>query len=242
MSGASPTWETKHRHGADVPVHRHTRAYAAFVLDGAYEEFSVDGRFLCEAGALVLHPAFHSHGNSFARSGATVLNLELEPGSCGALPYKVVRPTCFEELIGRIRHRPRAAALAVLEEARLPPLQPGSTPGWMGEMAALLRQDAWLGIRTEIAALSARLEISPQHASRAFREHYGVSPARYRTELRLRRGGELLSGGSSPSWAALEAGFADQSHFTRRMRGAYDCTPARYGAANSVQDRGGRSG
>lgn len=61
----------------------------------------------------------------------------------------------------------------------------------------------------------------------------------------LRRSGQvdlakrLLAAGQTPSRAALEAGFHDQPHLTRRMRSYAMCTPGRFGTGGTdVQDDG----
>ncbi|HEX8271476.1 MAG TPA: AraC family transcriptional regulator [Longimicrobiaceae bacterium] len=61
---------------------------------------------------------------------------------------------------------------------------------------------------------------------RAFRREYGVSPHVYQVHLRLARARRLLARGVPPSHAAYSAGFADQSHLTRRLKETTGFTPA----------------
>lgn len=72
-------YRTRHERGASLATHRHRQAYAALVLDGDYTESSVDGPLPCTPGTLVLHPAYHAHGDRFGRLGAQAINLDL-PG------------------------------------------------------------------------------------------------------------------------------------------------------------------
>ncbi|GIH90657.1 AraC family transcriptional regulator [Planobispora siamensis] len=67
--------------------------------------------------------------------------------------------------------------------------------------------------------------------ARQFRAAFGTSPTRFRTMRQLDRVRRLLSGGTPPLEAALEAGFADQSHMTRMFKRAYGLTPAAWTAA-----------
>ncbi|GAA3440753.1 AraC family transcriptional regulator [Planomonospora venezuelensis] len=67
--------------------------------------------------------------------------------------------------------------------------------------------------------------------ARQFRAAYGTSPTRFRTMRQLDRVRRLLRGGMPPPGAALEAGFADQSHMTRMFKRAYGLTPAAWAAA-----------
>ncbi|GAT66849.1 araC family transcriptional regulator [Planomonospora sphaerica] len=67
--------------------------------------------------------------------------------------------------------------------------------------------------------------------ARQFRAAFGTSPTRFRTMRQLDRVRRLLRGGTPPREAALEAGFADQSHMTRMFKRAYGMTPGAWTAA-----------
>ena len=67
--------------------------------------------------------------------------------------------------------------------------------------------------------------------ARQFRAAFGTSPSRFRTMRQLDRARRLMIGGTALAEAALEAGFADQSHLSRQFKRAYGMTPARWRAA-----------
>ncbi|WP_041680337.1 AraC family transcriptional regulator [Cupriavidus necator] len=73
--------------------------------------------------------------------------------------------------------------------------------------------------------------------ARQFRVLFGTSPGRFRTQCQLARVRGLLMEGASLSAAAIEAGFADQSHMTRQFKGAFGVTPGRW-----VEALSGRAG
>jgi AraC-like DNA-binding protein len=66
--------------------------------------------------------------------------------------------------------------------------------------------------------------------ARQFRAAFGTSPSRFRTLRRLDCVRESIRGGSGLAEAAIEAGFADQSHMSRQFKLAYGLTPARWAA------------
>lgn len=64
--------------------------------------------------------------------------------------------------------------------------------------------------------------------SRDFRALFGTSPYRYLILRRLDRAKAAIIQGRSLVQAALDAGFADQAHFTRHFRSTFGITPARW--------------
>ena len=80
----------------------------------------------------------------------------------------------------------------------------------------------------ELAALSG---VSRFQFLRGFARETGVTPHAYLLQRRVRLARQLLAMGHAPAEAALEAGFADQSHMTRAFRRQLGITPARYRAA-----------
>src|SRR5256885_155059 len=81
----------------------------------------------------------------------------------------------------------------------------------------------------------------PASLARAFRAHYGLSVGEYGRRLRLAGAAAELAGSETPlAEIAANAGFADQSHFTRVFRRHVGTTPARYRAqarSRAFQDR-----
>lgn len=66
--------------------------------------------------------------------------------------------------------------------------------------------------------------------SRQFRIALGTSPYRYLLMRRLEFARERMHRGRPLAEVALDAGFADQAHFTRTFRSAFGLTPVRYRA------------
>jgi len=80
----------------------------------------------------------------------------------------------------------------------------------------------------ELALLSG---VSRFQLLRGFARETGVTPHAYLIQRRVRLARQLLTAGHALAEAALEAGFADQSHMTRAFRRQLGVTPARYRAA-----------
>jgi len=80
----------------------------------------------------------------------------------------------------------------------------------------------------ELAALSG---VDRFALLRGFARETGATPHAYLVQRRVRLARRLLATGHVPAEAALQAGFADQSHLTRAFRRQLGITPARYRAA-----------
>jgi AraC family transcriptional regulator len=104
---------------------------------------------------------------------------------------------------------------------------PGRAPAWLSLAEELLRahpnEDIGLG------GLAAAVGVHPSHLARRFRAHHGLSVGEYSRRLRLAWAASEVGQGHAPlAKIAAQAGFADQSHFTRLFRRYIGTTPARY--------------
>lgn len=76
-----------------------------------------------------------------------------------------------------------------------------------------------------LADLAREAGLSPWHFLRVFKAETGLPPHAYRLQRQLQRARRDLLAGRSIAQAALDAGFGDQSHFTRHFVRAYGLTP-----------------
>ena len=89
----------------------------------------------------------------------------------------------------------------------------------------------WLESRLDdppsLEELAAFCAMSPWQALRRFRQHTGLPPHQWLTQLRLQRALPLVLAGEPLSEIALRLGFYDQAHFSRLFRRTYGLPPAR---------------
>jgi AraC-like DNA-binding protein len=76
--------------------------------------------------------------------------------------------------------------------------------------------------------LSAIAQLSAFHLVRSFHDAYGLPPAAYQRDLRLRQAKRRLHGDVSIATVAAECGFCDQAHLGRWFKRTYGVTPAAY--------------
>jgi AraC-like DNA-binding protein len=77
-----------------------------------------------------------------------------------------------------------------------------------------------------VADLAAVAGLSRAHLTRAFAARYRIAPHVYLNAVRIVRAQSLIRLGMPLAQVALECGFADQSHFTRRFKGSVGVAPS----------------
>jgi AraC-like DNA-binding protein len=94
--------------------------------------------------------------------------------------------------------------------------------------------DAHFGEDVAIDTLASIACLSPYHFIRVFTRQTGLTPHAWLMQLRARKAKELLALGLPIADAALQTGFADQSHLTKIFKRIMGYTPGQL--RNSVQD------
>ncbi|MBW8808608.1 MAG: helix-turn-helix transcriptional regulator, partial [Lysobacter sp.] len=182
----------------------------------------------CRPGTLILHPAYHAHGDRFGRLGASALNIELPETTLelAASAWQVHDLREAREVFARCPQRLHELLAIATPQAA------AEQPDWQ---PALLR--AMADSDDDIALLARHLGVSAEHASRALSRSYGMSPRALRREARWRRALHLLAGAQSLAEVAAAAGFADQSHLHRVVVAHAGCTPVQCRRGSPAQPR-----
>ena len=139
----------------------------------------------------------------------------LESGrSSGALESQ----SLFYQTVGELfqHHGRRRQTPAVLSENR----------GAVDRAIEFIRENALADLSLEEIAAAAGL--SRFHFLRLFRKSTGLPPHAYLIQRRVEIARRAIEKGASLSRAAMEAGFSDQSHLTRRFKAIYGIPPGRY--------------
>ena len=101
------------------------------------------------------------------------------------------------------------------------------SPRWLGEARALLHDRYREHLR--LADIADAVGVHPVHLARVFRLNYGTPVGTYARGLRLTwAAGRLRDSDDGIAQIALEAGFFDQSHFTRTFKRQFGLTPLAY--------------
>ena len=199
----------------------------------------------------VLHPDELHDGEPGTAAGFAYRMVYLDPALVGealgggALPFVVtplldgadLSPWDFAAPLDALAAQDLVLALAGLLAAAAG--RPG--PGRRLEQAALARVRERLAAEPQRLPAMAELEacagVDRWTLARQFRLAYGVSPSGYRVQRQVARAQALMRAGLALAAVAAEAGFADQSHFTRQFRRTVGLTPAQWRAALALPAR-----
>jgi AraC family transcriptional regulator len=221
--------------------------YLAVVLDGSLEKSFRRRTMRLDRASGVTMPAGAWHGARFGAEGARIAIVRPTDAS-GPVAHCLDRLVELRgrslswlawRLAGELRASDTAAPLAAegfaLEllaatsrETR-PERHGGRPKAWLRSAEELLRANR--GDCLGLTELADAVGVHPTHLARAFRARYGTSVGEYGRRVRLAWAAtELACSDTGIATIAMQAGFADQSHFTRVFKRYVGVTPARYRA------------
>jgi AraC family transcriptional regulator len=222
--------------GQRLAWHRHPSACTAIVIEGSVGKRFARTQHELGPGGVVTMPPQEPHEDLFGRDGARLVVVETETAS-GISCFRDWGATLIAFRIARELATPDGFTRLALEGLALELLATvGRGPArrsepWLERVRDVLHERSLEP--PSAAELAADAGVHPSHLARAFRAAYGDSLGGYARRLRLEWAAERLVRSDDPlACVAAEAGFVDQSHFTRAFRTQFGLTPARYRAAH----------
>jgi AraC family transcriptional regulator len=239
--------ETHYRGGLLVPPHVHELPYFAFLLAGGYQEHLGRQAMTFAPQSFVFHPSHEVRHGRLRDTGARLFHVEMAPRCLEQLRDEgcvlgdsVVRDvgpmvSLSQRLYREFRQTDTASAFAVEGIAleivgallRSAPRVEAQVPRWLARARERVHDESERPLTVQ--AVAADVGVSPVRLSRAFRRSFGESLGAYQRRLRIGRACERLRVASaSLADVAVEAGFTDQSHFTRVFKQIIGITPAAF--------------
>jgi AraC-like DNA-binding protein len=240
--------------GKAYQKHRHD-TYAICLTTSGVQAFSYRGNaeISTPGQVVVLHPDEAHDGYAGTEEGFGYRQLYVEP----ALIFEAMQTMCTHPCSLPFVRRPvvmsqklSAAIVNAFQSTREPlaidslivqlaeglmEADPGCKrvplPRYL-DVAALKRARQYLDTQKTRIVHSSELEaltgLTRYDLARQFRVMCGTSPYRYLLMRRLDFAREQISQGRSLAEVAIEAGFADQAHFSRMFKATFGLTPALY--------------
>ncbi len=229
-----------------LPAHRHDVPYFCLLVQGGYVE-EVEGRRL-EYGpfSVGFHPPL-THRDWIGPAGAVFFFVEIRPDwladAADVLPsHPDLEPrfldgdlSCLATHLYRLHVEetlgPESVDSALWELAgclwRGRRLVERGQPRWLATCLDLLHGE--FARPLTILEVASAVDIHPVHLSREFRRRFGETMGEYLHKVRVRAACEALEDPDRPlTEIALDAGFADHSHFCRVFKARIGCSPGRF--------------
>jgi AraC family transcriptional regulator len=216
--------------------HSHPLGCIAVVVDGAVRKSFTRLSGVATQGTVIRMPPAEPHVDEFGRSGARLVVAETAGDEEVALDRNwtalLIASKIARELETPDAFTPLAVEGLALELAAAAGRmkQPG-LPQWLETAREIAVERALESV--SVADLATELGVEPRLLARGFHERYGVSIGEYVRNARLDWAASRLVHGDEPlATLALEAGFADQSHFTRSFKRRTGLPPGKYRRAH----------
>jgi len=242
--------EVQFRPNHYCPMHWHKYPSVGIVLKGKLSKQFKESSVTLDASSGYTLPAGILHTDDFG-PGSRAIVIEIDPEHpVSAQRLTLCRPI-FERwrkiedqqlhwlgqrLAAEVRRPDGAASLAVdglvgevlsVVTRAVIKTQTTEAPEWLIEARDIAGNE--LHRRVSVTEIAEHVGVHPAYLARRFRAEYGVTPGAYARNARLEWAASKLIETDVPiAELAIQAGFSDQSHFTRAFRRFIDQTPAQY--------------
>jgi AraC family transcriptional regulator len=238
---------TKLRHTAPrkLPAHTHELAFFALQLGGEYRERYGGEQVDYEPFTVAFRPAGIPHQDEVGPRGVKLFEIELRQGwqerieECSGTLSRACDDRNAGEFLWlsmQLFRETEADADELVTESLLCELvgkagrvahENRQAPAWLARVKEKLHGEFCERITLE--TLAAEAGVHPVHLSRVFRKFHGTGIGEYVRRLRIRMAcRRMLEEEAELAEVALEAGFADQSHFTREFRRVTGSSPSAF--------------
>ena len=230
-----------------LPRHAHENSYFCFGLQGVYTERCGSREVVCRPSALTFRASGQTHEAVVHGVRTRVLMLEIssrliEKLRADSLTLGITSDFCggaLPQLCARLNREfnktDTAAKLAIeglalellAEAARQPSNGIGAAPPWLRQAREMIVEHFSESLK--LTQIAGEVGVHPVYLATAFRQKFGVTIGEFVRQLRIEHAcAELVKGELSLASIALQAGFVDQSHFSKVFKLYVGTTPANY--------------
>lgn len=232
---------------ATLPTHAHELSHFCFVLAGNYREKIGGKLFERRPTALVYYPPDVSHGEEHFTSGRhflvevdfKALEKLRDYGICLSEPVHLGSGSSLwlaARMYSEFRERDEFSALvmeSISTELLIAASRQGTRrserrpPQWLDKVKEVLREN--FSNPPALDELAKAASVHPTHLARVFRQFERCTVGEYIRVARIEYAQqEMLRTHDSLVEIALDAGFADQTHFTRSFKRITGMTPTEF--------------
>ena len=230
-----------------LPRHAHESSYFCFGLQGVYTERYGNREVVCQPSTLTFRASGQIHEDLIHGAEARVFVLEISPRwieklRADSLTLRITSEFCggaLPQLCARLNREfnktDTAAKLAIeglalellAEAARQPNAGIRTAPPWLRQAREMIGEH--FPETLKLTQIAAEVGVHPVYLATAFRQKFGVTIGEFVRKLRIENAcAELMKGDLPLTAIALQAGFVDQSHFSKVFKLYMGMTPHKY--------------
>jgi AraC-like DNA-binding protein len=238
-----------------VPPHMHDVMMVSLMLGGEALETVHEGPRILAPQDLIVTPAFAIHSYRFPTTGRW-FHMQLSDSwlarvtDGNPLAYRspeIIRSQAAVTWANRVRSEVRdsdstsslaidgAMMLMIADMARSRIDGDRRRPRWLSAVEEAL--EASIASPPSVESLAAMAGVHPTRLLRTFRRYHRRTLANFVRQRRVEKARTDISSGKPLSMIALDAGFADQSHFTRAFKQAFGETPGEFARSMKARPR-----
>ncbi len=230
-----------------LPPHAHERSYFCFVLHGTYTERYGRREILCKPSTVTFRASDEPHEALLHDVDSRVFVVEISPRwietlRADSLSLKSANEFCggaTPRICARLNREfhktDTAAKLAIeglaiellAEASRQPSTRVRTAPPWLKQAREMIVDH--FPETLQLTQIADAVGVHPVYLATAFREKFGVTIGEFVRKLRIEHAcNELIQGDLPLAAIAHQAGFVDQSHFSKVFKLYVGTTPAKY--------------
>jgi AraC family transcriptional regulator len=240
--------KVRYRAGSRTPLHANEQALLVFVEVGDYLKKVGTKNLSCDKGSILFIPAEQPQADAFGPSETSCLLVDcsapllrrLQESGAGVDDAKFLCGARFSsfgsELAHELKHMDCVSGLVFeglvlsifANSFRTRSCSSGPhVPRWLLEAKDLLHDYRSESITME--AIAREVRVNPSYLSHEFRRFFRIPPGEYLRNIRVEFAAKQLTETDLPlAEIAMEAGFADQAHFSRTFRRITHMTPLQF--------------
>ena len=234
--------------GDVLSPHTHDRSLVGVMLEGSFETRIGAHRLDCGPGSMWAEPGEERHANFIGRAGARVIVVQPDPRREDIFaPFarltnevhllhdpllamdarRLAQELDVRDALAHLSIDALAVSMLVRASRRTTFRNHRIAPPWLARVRELLHERFRAPpALVEIAEVAG---VTPSHLCHSFRRHMGATVGEYVRTVRMAWAAECLRATREPlSAIAANAGYADQSHFTRECKRWLGMRPSEY--------------
>jgi len=207
--------------------HHHDYLSISLLLSGSLIEHTTTGTTIAKPGSLLIKPHALIHSDIFTEK-CTILSLNIFDWKYYDLDCKnweiIHQNNTLKHFINLISNKNRQENIHDIKKYLTPKYTTYSVPIWLKKIKEII--DFHFLETLQVSRLAKEAKVHPAYLGKVFKIHFGTDIKSYQKQLKIHYAiSKITNNKSNLTQIAYDAGFSDQSHFSRELKKLTDFTP-----------------